>query len=171
MWQTITKQTSTTIKANNSDSIGLHHWQAGWKTRLHNTRYRQREERAKVLTFCAVRCWGAKTSVPTVWCPRPAAKATLELLWHSWCLPLHVSEPSWRTFEKQDKGNRGGYQHTLNRHTVHVFSQQRANLPAGLDSMYLWEVVIPYRTTSPDTEEESTLSYCADRVTIQVMLI
>lgn len=49
---------------------------------------------AKVLTFCAVRCWGSKTSVPTVRCSGTSAKPALELLWHSWCLPFHVSKPS-----------------------------------------------------------------------------
>lgn len=48
----------------------------------------------KVITFCAVGCWGTKTSVPTVRCSRTSAKTALELLWHSWCLPFHVSKPS-----------------------------------------------------------------------------
>lgn len=38
-------------------------------------------------------------------------------------------------------------------HSVKANWQQSVNVPAGLDSKYLCEVVIPYNTVSPDRED------------------
>lgn len=121
------------------------------------------KNKQKVITFCAVRGGGAKTGVHTVRCSRPAAKTALKLLWHSWCLPLHVSKPSWmdlwnRTTATDEFINTG-----WDDRTVYAFRPRGVNSPAGLDSMYRCEVVIPYKTTSPDwNEAETTLLYSTD---------
>ncbi len=61
---------------------------------------------------------------------------------------------------KQDNG-RGEEEHVNTCWTHHtqfcvIWLRLSANLPAGLDSIYLCEVVIPYKTMSPDWNEGQT---------------
>lgn len=130
---------------------------------LHNTRYRQGKSKQK----------SSPSALSDAEVPRPVSPLSdvpgrrPKRLWNfsdtaGVCHSMSANRANvdlWnRTMAEERRRSTSTYAELTHRFSFAFWLHLSVNLPAGLDSMYLCEVVIPYKTMSPDWNEEKHTS-------------